>query len=197
MTNKRVEIYLVFSAFLIISCNMNSSGNLEKSKHPIQERKSLTITDSIINSLSGIPELPVIKVDSIDLNYDGYKDLIILQELTGSSGFLCRAKIFVFDSIARKFQSDDVLNNIENPSFFVERNLITGFYIGSGGGYGLKYQWKSNKWDTLEYMTFEPDLMESSKWKISVINYGPTKKRIIKKSDNFMIPDTNVLLNNW
>ncbi|WP_162902816.1 hypothetical protein [Taibaiella koreensis] len=90
-------------------------------------------------------------IDSlIDMNGDGYKDLLVECYGASGTGFKYGATIFLFDRRKNQFRHQRI--NLPNPTFYFDRKIITAYYVGLGGGYAYTLQWKGAHLDTLEYI---------------------------------------------
>ena len=67
--------------------------------------------------------------------------------------------------------------------------MITGFYIGNGGGSGGKLEWINNKWTTTKEFDVDKE-GDSTKWNIS---YPLKKKKKVIVRPFQMIPPEEIL----
>ena len=146
---------------------------------------------NLVNKIKNYPYTAVEKYDTIDLNYDGYNDLIIYYYNEKS---LRQNLVYFYSPLDGSFIYNNQLSNLNNPSFFIEKKQITGFYISTGGGNGIKLKWINNTWDTIETFNFDSGREGKTEWKVTKITKRDT---IVFYKDLFMIPDTNILLNKY
>lgn len=126
-----------------------------------------------------------------DLNYDGRKDLIIRYYTLAGTGIKNRIEAYPWSEKENHFIYDSLLSSVPNPSFYIKQKTITGFYIGLGGGDGIKLKWKNQHWDTATYFLFEN---RESKTFVTETIY-PEKKTSLFSRPLFMIPPEDLLEN--
>lgn len=91
----------------------------------------------------------------LDLNGDGYKDLLIECYGGSGSGFKNGADIYLYDVSGKRFSNKVI--SLANPTFYFDRKTIATYYLGIGGGYAYTFRWKGKILDTLEYIDIEVD----------------------------------------
>ena len=73
---------------------------------------------------------------------------------------------------------DKTLSDLGNPTFYINRKIITGFYIGLGGGGGTQLEWINNDWIVTKEFGVSNN-GDDTKWYISYPLQG--KELIIDK----------------
>ena len=196
---------------LLVSCNSTDKSDVENKKVTQLDTLKETV-DSIINfkidttTLEGKREYilnrfkyvdPMRSEDFdtlIDLTYDGNKDYIIGYYGQAGTGIKNRIQVFLFNKKADNYILDSTLSDIANPTFYIDKRKITGFYIGNGGGGGGRLEWLNNKWtEKTKSFTVDKQDNDSAIWTIIY----PLKNKTEKTTRPFqMIPPTDVLESN-
>jgi hypothetical protein len=52
----------------------------------------------------------------------------------------------LFDPNGKKYRKDTLLSSVTNPSYYLIGKMITGFYLGNGGGGGDQLEWMNGAW---------------------------------------------------
>jgi hypothetical protein len=129
---------------------------------------------------------------SLDLTYDGFKDYVIGYYGQSGTGIKNRVKVYFYQSRCNCFLLDEQLSGLPNPTFYIKKKKITGFYIGHGGGGGGRLEWLNNKWTrTKEFEVDNDD--DSTKW---MITYPLSGKKEVKARPFQMIPPAEILETN-
>ena len=124
-----------------------------------------------------------------DLTYDGNKDYVIGYYGPSGTGIKNRVKVYYFNTECKCYILDEELSDLPNPTFYIDKRKITGFYIGNGGGGGGRLEWINNKWTTTK--EFEVDNEgDTTKW---IINYPLRKKTEIIVRPFQGIPPEDIL----
>lgn len=98
---------------------------------------------AILQRLLDNGDLPSDAQDTlIDLNHDGYKDVLIEYYGRSGTGIKNRVMAFLYDPRSKRFQECPELSDLANPTFYFKEKIITGYYIGNGGGYAAKLKWQ-------------------------------------------------------
>lgn len=116
-----------------------------------------------------------------DVNYDGFKDLIIPTYGQSGTGFKYGAEVYLYTKSIRSYVLDSLLSGNPNPSFFIKEKKITSFYIGLGGGYGTEFIWKNKIWQihkTFEVHRLGDELGSTALWRITYESSNKTEKHI-------------------
>ena len=100
----------------------------------------------------------------LDVNCDGFNDLILWTFIKASTGDNLNAKVYLHKKDKQYILCSD-LKNVVNPDFNFEKNTICCSYKANGGGFSYKLKWNSDKLhlDTLETVTY------------NIISYAPFK----------------------
>lgn len=128
-----------------------------------------------------------------DVNYDGFKDFIIPYYHQSGTGLKHAVQIYLYSKKHNTYFTDSLLSQIQNPSFYIQKKKITGFYIGMGGGSGQELIWKNKIWQihkTFEVENIGNEYGDKSLWTISYPSINKTEK-IIKAYR--MIPYPEIL----
>lgn len=102
----------------------------------------------------------------IDLNYDNHLDYVIAYYGLSGTGFKKRIEVYLYKKENNRYEYNDLLSNINNPTFYIKEKKITGFYIGNGGGNGIKLEWIDNWWKITKIFTVENKGKKHAIWKI-------------------------------
>ena len=125
----------------------------------------------------------------LDLTYDGLQDYIIGYYGKSGSGIKNSVKVYQYNSKRGCYILNEQLSDLTNPTFYIKRKKITGFYIGNGGGGGSKLEWINNKWvTTKEFEVYNE--ADSTKWNIS---YPLKRKTEVIVRPFQMIPPEEIL----
>jgi hypothetical protein len=111
----------------------------------------------------------------IDLNGDGFKDLLIEYYGDSGSGLKNRVTVYLYDNTKKKFKPCEQLNSIANPTFYFDKKLVVGYYIGNGGGDATKLKWHGLRLDTLEHIDIDIN------WPSNVATFTLTSYNFITK----------------
>jgi len=84
----------------------------------------------------------------LDFNKDGYDDLFFEYYGIAGTGEKNIIDIYFFDPIENRYS--DSCFSITNPSFFFDKDIITSYYYGLGGGRATKYQIINEKLELIE-----------------------------------------------
>ncbi len=132
---------------------------------------------------------PIVYDTLLDVNYDGKKDLVIGYEGMSGSGIKHCARVFVYNDSLRTFIPVKPISDLVNPSFYIEKKMITSFYLANGGGWGQQYNWLHDRWRITK--TFYVDNVgDTSKW---VIEYPLRKERKTIIAPYGELPPKNIL----
>lgn len=82
----------------------------------------------------------------LDLTYDGFKDYIIGYYGQSGTGIKNRIDVYFFDSKKYNYILNKQLSTLPNPTFYIKLKKITGFYLGNGGGEGVRLEWIKSNW---------------------------------------------------
>lgn len=93
----------------------------------------------------------------MDLTYDGHKDYVIGYYGSTGTGIKNRMQVFLYNKNIDNYILDSTLSDVANPTFYIGKRKITGFYIGGGGGGGHKLEWVKNKWVKTKTFTVDND----------------------------------------
>lgn len=125
----------------------------------------------------------------VDINYDGYRDNLIGHYGKSGSGLKYGIAVYLYNPKKKKFEFNENLSEMSNPSFFIDKKKITEFYIGLGGGSGTELNWINKKWTVTK--KFEVDNKNDST--IWIITYPLTGKVEKIKRSFQMIPPEEIL----
>jgi hypothetical protein len=125
----------------------------------------------------------------LDLTYDGFNDYIIGYYGKSGTGIKNRVNVYLFNPKRHCYILDEQLSDLPNPTFYIKQKIITGFYIGKGGGGGHRLEWINNKWRITKEFEVDKD-GDTTKWKIS---YPLKKKKEVVVRPFQMIPPGDIL----
>lgn len=107
--------------------------------------------DKLIRKLKADHNYPSGGKDTlIDLNGDKFKDILIEYYGASGTGWKNRTSVYLYNNSKAKFIACEQLNDLANPTFYFNRKMVTGYYIGNGGGHAAKLKWNGLKLDILE-----------------------------------------------
>lgn len=127
----------------------------------------------IIAGLKSSNEIPIDERDTlIDLNGDGIKDLLIEYYGASGTGLKNRINAYLYDNSKKKLKPCEPLNYLANPTFYFDRKIVVGYYVGNGGGTATKLKWNGLRLDTLEHIDIDIINKDSSiSFKLVSTNY--------------------------
>jgi hypothetical protein len=127
-----------------------------------------------------------------DVNYDGTPDYIIGYYGESGTGIKNRIEVYAQDAKTERYIYDEQLSGVPNPTFYLKKKKITGFYIPMGSGHGEQLEWLGHKW--IVTMEFDVDnLEENSVWEIS---YPLTGRKKEVRMAYQMIPPQEIMETN-
>jgi hypothetical protein len=127
-----------------------------------------------------------------DLNFDGQKDYIIGFYGLAGSGIKNRVKIYFYNKKQNRYVLSEILTDLPNPTFYIEKKKITGFYIGNGGGDGARLEWIKGKWTITKEFSVSNE-GDNTVWEV---NYPLLKKKVKIVRPFQMIPPDDILETN-
>lgn len=97
-----------------------------------------SVNDSSVLPFDVIEKYGLTQVDFglLDMNADGYNDLILEYYRPSGVGEKNRVDIYFYDHHRNKFLTEAF--SLDNPSYYQDER-ITSYYYGSGGGYACTY----------------------------------------------------------
>jgi hypothetical protein len=204
----RQSIFTLTILFLT-SCNLADKKNIEKNQQTTNSKvdvfqnayDSLATAFVDTSTLKGKRQLIMnhFLIDNglqssdfdtlFDVTYDGFKDYVIGYYGKSGTGIKNRVQVYFFDKKKDNYIFNEQLSNLPNPTFYINKKKITGFYIGNGGGSGSKLEWTSGKWTTTKEFDVDNE-GDTTKWKI---NFPLTKKKNVIIRQYQMIPPNDIL----
>lgn len=89
-----------------------------------------------------------------DLNFDGIDDLVFSYYAHAGTGR--KEGQFVYINKSEKgFVKDSLLSSIRNPSYFLKKKKITGYYLAHGGGECIELKFFNKKWNVTNIITVD------------------------------------------
>jgi hypothetical protein len=154
----------------------------------LQGKRSWLMNQFLIENGLASPDYDTL----LDLTYDGNKDYIIGFYGKSGTGIKNRINVYLFNPERHSYILDEKLSDLPNPTFYIKQKKITGFYIGNGGGSGVKLEWINSTWRTTKEFSVDMD-GDSTKWNI----YFPLSRKRQEIIQPFqMIPPKNILETN-
>lgn len=104
-------------------------------------------TNQIIVKLQD-EEIPLIifEYDHLDINYDGYDDLLIgIQSVGLNFGINC----YLFNPKTNNYNTE-IYEEFGRATFHLDEKKICDYTPYPGGGEGTEYHWKGNQWITVK-----------------------------------------------
>ena len=143
----------------------------------------------IISQLKGNGEYPVDAMDTlIDLNGDGFKDLLIEYYGAAGTGLKNRITVYLYDEAKKKLKSCETLNDLANPTFYFKNKIVVGYYIANGGGSATKLKWHGLRLDTLEHIEVDvSNKGDQTIFSLTAYNFV-SKKKTTKIVDAMELP---------
>lgn len=129
----------------------------------------------------------------VDLNYDGFKDYMIVYDRGTGTGAKNMAAVYFYDPAQKKYIVEDTFYRLSNPTFYLHKKKITVFYIGHGSGNGVEYQWMNNCWTVTKQFQVE-NKNNQTIWELT-FPLSNTKKQVIHPFQPFPpdeILETNI-----
>jgi hypothetical protein len=127
-----------YGSYVILYKEVDSTSNVKRIR-----QDSIEVS---IGSLSGFnPEVII-----VDVNYDGFKDMVVSfeQNTTGRNG--CNY-FWIYDSTKHKFIADSALDNMfhDNDIYISDgtKEISTGGRMGAVGYSGEVYRWNGKKYE--------------------------------------------------
>ena len=139
-------IYLTAVILMSFSCQ----GQLEKRMTSDNYRKAIStkerLRDSIVKTYYEDYDstlTPIQAIDSLDLNFDKVKDLIIeVEQFHGGSTW----DVYYYDSTKRQFIEDTIISTSPNPIFDYKNKFIYSLYLGPNQFTSAEsYKWNGRK----------------------------------------------------
>lgn len=90
----------------------------------------------------------------IDVNFDRKKDFIFTYFAQAGTGRK-EGMIVYINKGNHHFIKDSLLTSIRNPSFFLKKKKITGYYLAHGGGECIELNYFNEKWNITNIITVD------------------------------------------
>lgn len=98
----------------------------------------------------------------IDVNFDHKKDFIFTYFAQAGTGRKEGVIVYINNG-DHHYIKDSLLSSIRNPSFFLKKKKITGYYLAHGGGECIELNYFNEKWNITKVVSVE-NHEENSKW---------------------------------
>lgn len=116
----------------------------------------------------------------IDLNGDNLKDILIEFYALAGTGEKNGIRVYLYDNSKKKFKPCEPLNYLANPTFYFDKKVVVGYYLGNGSGQATTLKWHGLKLDTLEHIDIDITWHDNdASFKLVSYNYI-TKKNAVK-----------------
>ncbi len=92
----------------------------------------------------------------IDINGDGYADIIIEFYYNSGSGLKNGADLIMYDTVKKDFDARHIIRLV-NPTFYFSQHRVVSYYVASGGGEAKKHHWHGIKLRLLENIVVDAD----------------------------------------
>ena len=144
---------------------------------------------NIISGLKSSYEFPIGANDTlIDLNGDGFKDLLIEYYGASGTGLKNGIGVYLYDNSKKKLKPCEALNHLANPTFYFDKKIVVGYYLGNGGGTATKLKWNGLRLDTLEHIGIDVINNGSSlSFKLISVDYS-TKRQSSRTLETMDLP---------
>lgn len=163
--------------FFIILCLFWPIIAWNQTKLDIQGKASI-----VTHYLSDIGKYPETGLDTlIDLNGDCYPDILIESYSLNATGEGNGVDIVMYDPVKKMFDTSAIIT-LPNPSFNFKNRTVTSYYIGNGGGYAIKYEWKGYSLRLLEEYDIKITETPTLSFNFNYVNKTTGKIKKWKKS---------------
>lgn len=98
-----------------------------------------------------------------DLNFDGIDDLVFSYYAQAGTGRKEGMFVYLNKGTKNIFEKDSLLSSIRNPSFFLKKKKITGYYLAHGGGECIELKFFNKKWNISKLVSVD-NHEENSRW---------------------------------
>lgn len=98
----------------------------------------------------------------IDVNFDHKKDFIFTYFAQAGTGRKEGMVVYLNKGDSHFFR-DSLLSSIRNPSFFLKKKKITGYYLANGGGECIELKYFNEKWNITKEVSMDNN-EENSTW---------------------------------
>jgi hypothetical protein len=139
---KRYFLYIisVFSCLLLINYSYGQTNSVLEKKAKI-----------LLSKLKSTGEYSSTGKDTMmDLNGDHYIDILIEYYGLAGTGLKNRIEVYLYNHPAKKFTRCEQLCELCNPTFYFNKKIVVGYYIGMSGGDAAKLKWNGLRLDSLE-----------------------------------------------
>lgn len=158
---------------LPIECKFNIGNNYTYWKFSIKENVNIKMPDEVEIRNADNQLVQTIKIKdggsynsekfysfrdgffnvAYDINFDGYKDIHILENHGASNVFF---DYWIFNPITKSYQKDPVLTHVPNPKFYPDEKLIIGYMLQGAEKYTVfTYQLLDGNYKEVKEETFE------------------------------------------
>lgn len=126
----------------------------------------------------------------LDLNDDGFIDILIEYYGTTGTGFKNAIEAYLYEKETGRFIYQEQLSALVNPTFYFRENIVCGYYVGYGGGWANMYKWAANgkKLDTLEMFTLDINNVDGFKVNLEKTNFQNSRKTHRWEADIIDLP---------
>ncbi|HEY1167137.1 MAG TPA: hypothetical protein VGE90_18310 [Chitinophaga sp.] len=144
----------------------------------------------VISELKRSNDIPIDANDTlIDLNGDGFKDLLIEYYSANGTGIKNGIEAYVYDKSKKKLKPCEPLKYLANPTFYFNKKIVAGYYLGNGGGTATKLKWNGLQLDTLENIDIQVIHKGSTlSFNLTSVNYL-TKRQSFKALKTMALPE--------
>lgn len=129
-----------------------------------------------------------------DLNYDQFEDYVIGFTYQSGTGIKNGIEVYLYNKTANSYLHDSLLSDLANPSFYLDDKIITGFYLGHGGGDGVQLEWIKNEWVATKRFSVSYQDDKESIWHITFPLTGK-KTEILRQYED--VPPEEILRNEY
>jgi hypothetical protein len=135
--------FRVSSAFPLFTFHFAGKPDNTLGDIDITEEPSTTIVQTIENTTDAadlLPMTPDTVLTAVDANFDGYKDLQLLNNCGGTGN--CAYEFYLYNPATNRFVRNEFLSNLSTPEFHADKKQVTTHSHGSAS------DWES---DTYRY----------------------------------------------
>jgi hypothetical protein len=91
----------------------------------------------------------------------------------------------LYDNPKTKFVRSEQLSHLANPTFYLDRKIVVGYYVANCGGYATKLKWHGLRLDTLENIDIDV-ITQNNDLTFKLVCHDNIAKKVSQKTLNSM-----------